>query len=197
MSLRSVHTRTGILQAARTLIERVPFADVTLGRVASEAGVSRQAVYLHFGSRTQLLLDLVAWIEEQGPMPGLAVSAASLDGPAETLLDAIRAVADYNADVADVGLALRAARRSDPAAARAWDDRLTGRLTAILGAIRPVAEAGQLRAEWDPDTASDAIFALTSLTVYEDLVRERGWPHRRYVEHLVGIARHTFLVEGR
>ena len=74
---------------------------------------------------------------------------------------------------------------------------MADRLTAILGAVRPVAEAGLLCGEWDTDTASDAIFALTSLTVYEDLVRERGWPHRRYVARLVGIARHTFLVEGK
>jgi TetR/AcrR family transcriptional regulator of autoinduction and epiphytic fitness len=94
---------------------------------------------------------------------------------------------------ADVGLALRVARHSDPAAAAAWDDRMPDRLAGIRRGVRQVEAAGRLRPQWTTQTAADAIFALTSLTVYEDLVRERGWPPERYVNQLASIARRTFI----
>ena len=71
-----------------------PAPEVTLGRVAAEAGVSRQAVYLHFGSQTRLLLALVTWIDEHGRLPRLITPAATADDPAGALLGMARAAAD-------------------------------------------------------------------------------------------------------
>ena len=193
MSPRSATTRNDILRAARTLIETAPFAEVTLGRVASAAGVSRQAVYLHFGSKSQLLLALVAWMDQHGRLPHLLAAAGHSGDPVQALLTTVRGAASYNADVADVGLALRAARQSDPAAAQAWDDRMADRIKTIRSLVQPLANAGLLRPHWDAGTATDAIFALISLTTYEDLVRERAWSNRRYVDHVVSIIHHAFI----
>ena len=193
MSPRSANTRTDILRAARELIESEPFAEVSLTRVAAAAGVSRQAIYLHFRSKTQLLLALVSWIDENGRLPELLAEARQGSHPVDIFTRGVRAAATYNLEIADVGLALRAARHSDPAAAAAWDDRIAGRLAGIRRAVQPVETAGRLRPQWTTQTAADAIFALTSLTVYEDLVRERGWPPERYVNQLASIARHTFI----
>lgn len=193
MSPRSASTRTDILRAARALIETAPFAQVSLTRVAAAAGVSRQAIYLHFRSKTQLLLALVGWIDENGRLPDLLAEARQGSDPVEIFTRGVRAAATYNLDIADVGLALRAARHSDPAAAAAWDDRMADRLTGIRRAVHRVETAGRLRPQWTTQTAADATFALISLTVYEDLVRERGWPPERYVNQLASIARHTFI----
>ena len=193
VSPRSATTRTDILRAARTLIETAPFAEVTLGRVASAAGVSRQAVYLHFGSKSQLLLALVTWMDQHGRLPRLLAAAGQSQDPVQALLEAVKGAASYNADVAGVGLALRAARQSDPAAAQAWEDRMAGRINTIRGFVQPLADAGRLRPQWNAVTASDAIFALISLTVYEDLVKERGWSRRRYADHVVSIIHHAFI----
>jgi AcrR family transcriptional regulator len=193
MSPRSASTRTDILRAARGLIETAQFAEVTLTRVAAAAGVSRQAIYLHFGSKTQLLVALVGWIDGQGRLPELTAEARRGTDPVDMALRGVRAAATYNLDIADVGLALRAARHSDPAAAAAWEDRMAGRLAGIRSAVQLVEAAGRLRPQWTTQTATDAIFALTSLTVYEDLVRDRGWPPDRYVDQLACIARHTFI----
>ena len=164
-----------------------------MARVAAAAGVSRQAIYLHFGSRTQLLVALVAWIDDQGRLPGLMAEARRGTDPVDIADRSLRAAATHNLDIADVGLALRAARHSDPAAAAAWEDRMAGRLAGIRGAVQLVEAAGRLSPQWTTQTATDAIFALISLTVYEDLVRERGWPPDRYVDQLACIARHTFI----
>ena len=52
-----------MLEAARALLEERSAQAVKLEDVASRAGVSRQSVYLHFGSRAGLLLALVAHVE--------------------------------------------------------------------------------------------------------------------------------------
>lgn len=181
------------MRAARALIESEPFAQVSLTRVAAAAGVSRQAIYLHFRSKTQLLLALVGWIDEHGRLPDLLAEARQGSDPVDIFTRGVRAAATYNLDIADIGLALRAARHSDPAAAAAWDDRMAGRMAGIRQAAQRVETAGRLRPQWTTQTAADATFALTSLTVYEDLVRERGWSPERYVDQLASIARHTFI----
>ena len=56
-------TRVRILDAALRLVTRKGGADVTLGDVAREARVSRQALYLHFADRAGLFLPTTgaAW----------------------------------------------------------------------------------------------------------------------------------------
>jgi AcrR family transcriptional regulator len=56
-------TRERLLQAAWDLALEQGLA-LRLADVAARAGVSRQAVYLHFGDRAGLLLALLAWVDQ-------------------------------------------------------------------------------------------------------------------------------------
>jgi len=185
VSTGSPETREEILAATKLLVETTPFADISLARVAAAAGVSRQAVYLHFGSRNGLLLALVAWMDNSGRLQQLMAPSLQLSDPRKALLGAVAAAATYNADVAAVSLALKEARRTDGTAATAWQDRMTVRLEGIRSVVRPVAESGGLRTGWTVNQATDMISALISPTMYEDLVVDRKWPLRRYTEHIV------------
>ena len=60
----TITTRTRIMTAARALLEERGF-DVGMGDIARRAGISRQAVYLHFESKTDLLQQLTTWVEVQ------------------------------------------------------------------------------------------------------------------------------------
>lgn len=60
-----MRARERILAAAATLIERSGFQAVNMAAVAQEAGVSRQTVYAHFGSREELLAEALARITTQ------------------------------------------------------------------------------------------------------------------------------------
>lgn len=195
MSPRSATTREDLLRATLTLLEAGSFGDLTLGRVASKVGVSRQAVYLHFSSKTDLLLALVEWIDERGRLPRLIERASSIKHPVERLLALVRAGATYMADIGDVGLALRAARLTDGAARAAWNDRGRARLQAMRGAVQSVADAGLLAEGLSVRAATDIVYTLMGFTVFEDLVRERGWSQRRYEDFVVRAVRAT-LVAG-
>lgn len=58
MSSGDPQTRRRILDAAKTLLEANPGAPVPMAEVAASAGVSRQALYLHFTDRTTLFLEV-------------------------------------------------------------------------------------------------------------------------------------------
>lgn len=193
MNPGSSNTRDNILAATKSLVETISFADLSLARVAMEAGVTRQTVYLHFGSRSGLLLALVTWMDETGRFQALMAPALKLADPTDVLLGLTAAAATYNADVAAVSLALREARRSDPAAAAAWDDRMKVRIAGIRSAVMPVAESGGLGAGWTVNLATDMIFALLSPTLYEDLVLDRRWSKRRYIAHVVRLVREMLV----
>jgi len=53
-------TRQNLLDAALTVFSREGFAATTLDAVAQEAGVTRGAIYWHFGSKVELYTTLIA-----------------------------------------------------------------------------------------------------------------------------------------
>jgi len=58
------------LEAARAIFEELGYYDAGLGAVAKKAGVLRQAIYLHFPSKAELLTALHLHIFRHGRRPG-------------------------------------------------------------------------------------------------------------------------------
>jgi AcrR family transcriptional regulator len=56
MSSNNIETRTRILDAAWKLLETGQGSGVRMSDIAKTAGISRQAVYLHFPTRAELLI---------------------------------------------------------------------------------------------------------------------------------------------
>src|SRR5262252_3013966 len=61
---RGRRTRAALLAAARSLLEERGFAELTMSAVAGRAAVTRRAVYLHFGSRSELVRELCEWVAQ-------------------------------------------------------------------------------------------------------------------------------------
>jgi AcrR family transcriptional regulator len=184
VSPRSPTTREDLLEATLELIRSEPFTDLSLARVAARAGVTRQALYLHFPSKIDLLLSLVDWMDQRSGLYEAVAEVMQLVDPIERLLTMNRVAARYTPEIADVALALRAARDSDDAAHAAWKDRMHLRLDAMREVVKGVADVGALREGWTVRTAADVVFALHGPTLYEDLVRERGWSQKRYADFI-------------
>ena len=64
MSSDNSKTRTRILQAALKLLEASQGQGVRMADIAKQAGVSRQAVYLHFSTRAELLIATTLYLDE-------------------------------------------------------------------------------------------------------------------------------------
>ena len=178
-------TRERICEAARRLILKRGGADIPLGEVAKAAGVSRQALYLHFKDRTALFLAVAQHADDKRGLP----EAIRRIQEAPTGLDALRHMAGtrarLNPEIWPLARVLDGVRREDPAAEIILQNRLVARLGACRTIVEQLARDGSLRAELEPTIAADLLWAFTSLRTWEDLVLVRGWTAAQYEERLV------------
>src|SRR5687768_18337288 len=117
--MSSTTTREQLLETAWRLFQSDPAA-ASMGRIAAEAGVSRQALYLHFQSRAGLLLALVRWVDEREQIGARFAEASQSSSPREVLEADVRVWLDYLPRLHPVPIFL-AGSSSDAEAQAAWN----------------------------------------------------------------------------
>ena len=186
-----------MLDAARQLLEEGGPHGVGMEEIAHAAGVSRQSVYLHFGSKTGLLLALVAHVDAHRHVNQLVDRLWTLADS----LRALEAVADLaaatNPEVHRIALALDAARRWDAAFEPAWQDRTNHRLERYRRLAEWLKRDGFLGKGWRIGDATDFIWSLTSVETYDQLVVQRRLSIDRYATLLRTSLRTTLTSDLR
>ncbi|MEU4576264.1 TetR/AcrR family transcriptional regulator [Nonomuraea sp. ATR24] len=178
-------TRSRILETAQRLVtEQGP--QVSMAEVARAAGISRQALYLHFGSRASLLVAVVRNMDARSGIRSRCEEALTGPEPVEAFRAFLRVWLRYAATIHPVASVLLASRRDDPDAAAAWNDRMGELHEGFLTAARRLRAAGRLRPGLTPDLAADLAWAMTSIPVWEQLTTDRGRSAADVEEHLVG-----------
>jgi AcrR family transcriptional regulator len=168
----SAETRARVLDAAwERVLEHGP-RGVSVKDIAAAAGVSRQLVYFHYGSRAGLLTAMARHRDERSAF------AKAVGAPLPELL---RAWCDYLPDILPVARALEAALVSGDEGGEAWRDRM-GELRAIF---RHALRDTRLRPGWTLDHATDWLWARVQPSSYAHLVQERGWTHAEYTERTI------------
>lgn len=187
-------TRTAILDAAHDLFGSEGYHGVGLERVAKQAGVSRQTVYLHYGSKGGLLHELARYEHERTGIGALADRTVWSAPDAVAALDAwVALFASFAPDVLDFVRVLDTARRSDPDAAAVWRDQSEDRLQGCRRLAEWLKRDGVLASGWTVSGAADLIWAIASLHMYEELVIERGWSPSRFTRHIQQTLRRALL----
>ena len=78
MSSQNPETREKIMRATWKLLEKSGGAGVRMSDIAKAAGISRQAVYLHFPTRAELLTSTARYMDDVHNIDGsLAASRAA------------------------------------------------------------------------------------------------------------------------
>lgn len=185
-------TRTLILDAALALMQQGRAA-ANLVQVAKAAGVSRQAVYLHFADRADLYLSLVRHIDAKRDLAGAIARIEAAPDSQAMLAVAVAMQAQMNPALYPIAAAMDAVRGEDPAIEAAWQDRLNHRREGAGGMIARLEAEGLLRPDLDRTTAADLLWSLLSLRMWEDLVVLRGWSAAQYERELLGMIRRTLL----
>jgi AcrR family transcriptional regulator len=185
-----------ILDAALTLITRRGDARVTMAQIAKAARVSRQAVYLHFADRADLMVALARHVDQSIGLPGDIQRIADAPSGAAMIEMQVALQARLNPAVWAVARALDAVRRTDAAAERAWQDRLDDRLGGCRAVVARLGAEGNLRPGLEAATAADLLWTMTSLRMWEDLVLGRGWPPKRYQQHVTKLLLETLTRSG-
>ena len=196
MSSEKLETRTRILKSALELLEASPGKGVRMTDIAKRAGISRQALYLHFSTRAELLVATTLYLDEVKGIEGrLAPSRAAPSG-IERLDAFIEAWGNYIPEIYGIARALLAMRDTDEAAAKAWDERMQDVRQGCQAAISGLDSDRALSPDQSPDQATDILWTLLSVRNWEQLTIECRWPQERYIETIKSLARRTFVVAG-
>jgi AcrR family transcriptional regulator len=192
MSSESSETRTRILEATVRKLEAHRGRGVRMGDIAKESGISRQAVYLHFTSRTDLLVAATRYLDEKLDVDKrLAPSRAAKSGT-ERLSLYIECWGNYIPEIYGVGKALLLARDTDEAAAAAWDDRMAAMRDGCRAAIDALYADGNLAPGWNRQKATDALWTMLLVPNWEALTIDCGWSTKQYVRWMKTLAARTF-----
>lgn len=189
-------TRRRILQATWELIEERG-EGVTLADAAERAGVSRQAVYLHFGDRAGLLLALVQYMPEALGFQDLLAHVFAAPTGVEMLRRAVEVHSTYHARIDSVAQVLEAGQYRDEALRAAWRDRMDRSRAAHRAMIQRIADEGQLAECWTVEDAADLFYTVTMQGPWRELTRELGWTPERYAENMTTLLLESFVVERR
>jgi len=191
---RAERTHRALLDAAWARLARGDVA--RLEDVAADAGVTRQALYLHFPSRGRLLVELVDHIDRELGLLDLLAEARTADGPAELLLAELRVTARYAPKIHAVAMSLWRLADTDAEAAEALADRMKRRRVGLRETLTAVEAAGLLAPDWTVKSATDALWAAGAPASVDLLLRERGWPAAQLERWLVHLGRSMLRPRG-
>lgn len=187
MSSDNATTRTRILDATRDLLDSSPGTAARMSDIAKRAGVSRQALYLHFPNRTELF---IATTKQQDEALGLnaALAAGLCSGPGHDRLSALIEIwGSYIPQIFGMAKTLMILKETDEEAARAWTDRMVDFRGACTAVVTALAQDGDLVME--EEAATDLLWTLLSIPVWEHLTRLCGWSQARYLDEITRLSR--------
>jgi AcrR family transcriptional regulator len=167
-------TRERLLDAAWDLVEGNGAGTLALGDVARQAGVSRQALYLHFPNRATLLAEMARRFDRTSGFRSRLLATRRLPA-AEAFRAMLAEWFAYVPQILHTARALEAATVTGSDGAEAYHDRMTEWRAGIRFAMGRLADEGRLTSRWDVEEASDWVWTQVHPSVYHHLVHERGW----------------------
>lgn len=196
MSSNSIETRTRILEATVRVLEEHRGRGVRMGDIAKETGISRQAVYLHFASRAELLNATTKYLDEGLDLDRRLAPSRTAKCGVERLALYIEFWGNYVPKIYGVAKALLLAQDTDEAAAAAWQDRMLALRDGCRAAIKALHSDGKLAPGWTVKRATDVLWTMLLVPNWENLTSECGWSTRQYIRWMQTIAQRTFVKEG-
>lgn len=175
------------------MVESGRLGELTMAAVGSAAGVSRQTVYVQFGTRAGLLVHMVRERDEANPRGERAAAAIALPDPVDALVRLTRELAGWWREIHPVAQALYAAALNDEAARAAWEDRMRHLRAFTAKVVQRLDEAGVLASEWDAPHASEWLATQLNPLNWVLLVEDSGWAQGLYEERMVTIVRQVLV----
>lgn len=193
MSSDEIDTRTKILSATWRLMERHRGQGVRMIDIAKAAGISRQAVYLHFGSRTELMIATTQYVDEvKGLNERLKHLQAATTGT-ELLEACVDVWGNYIPEIYGLAKAMLSTRETDQATAAAWENNMSCLRDLCREIIEALAHEGMLSPEWSQSEAIEMLWTMLSFHNWEQLTIECGWSTTQYIDWMKTLLKRTFI----
>lgn len=194
MSIKKTDTRSRILDAVLSLIADDPDTGLRMADIARRAGISRQALYLHFATRTDLLVATTLYVDEIKDVDARLAASRAAGSGAERLDAYIDAWGNYIPEIYGIARVLMALRDGgDAAAAAAWDSRMAAMREGCAAAVNALKADGVLSPDHPRGRATDLLWTLLSVRSWEQLTADCGWSQKAYIAHLKTSAKRLFV----
>ena len=193
MSSEKNPTRERILKAAWSLLESGNGDAVRMSDIAKASKISRQALYLHFPNRADLLIAVTRYLDEVHDIDGRLAKCRMAASSSARLVAWVEAWGDYIPVIYGVAKALMSMKDSDPAALAAWNDRMDAVRQGCRAVMSDLKGERLLVGHLSAEEAADLLFVMVSVRSWEELRLERRWSQKRYVELMKDAAKRTFL----
>lgn len=193
MSSKNRDTRGKILKATWKLLEKGQGSEVRMSDIAKEAGVSRQAVYMHFPTRTDLLVATTLYLDEVKNVDERLAASRSAETGVERIDAFMEAWGNYIPEIYGVAKALMIMGDTDEAARNAWDGRLQAVRDGCRVAIKALKRDEMLVQDYTVDDATDLLSALLSVRTWEHLTSDCGWSQETYMEKIKLTVRRSIM----
>lgn len=187
-------TRDNILTACWQLLENGQAAKVRMSDIAKKAGVSRQAVYLHFPNRADLLIATTRFIDEKSGIEVRLEESRAAQRGLERLDAYVTAWGNYIPVIYGVARALLAMSPLDNEARDAWSDRMAAMRQGCEAAVIALGRDDDLVPDYTVQQATDLLWTLLSVHNWEHLVHDCDWPQADYVAEMKRLARATITL---
>jgi len=162
-----------------------------MDEIARAAGVSRQAVYLHFRSKHGLLLALVEHVDRSRDVHQRVKRLWAAKSALAGVEVAAELAAETNGEVHRIAMALDSTRRWDPDFRAAWSGRMRSQLARYRRLAGWLEQDGVLGKGWSRRDATALLWAVTSVATYDLLVVDRRISVRRYARMVAAMLKDT------
>ncbi len=193
MKNKITDTKARILDTTWHLMEKHQGKDVSMSKIAKETGVSRQALYLHFGSRVELMIATVQYVDDiKGLNERLKLFNNAKSG-IEMLEACIDVWGNYIPEIYGLAKALLKTRDTDKDTSIAWNSCMTDLRDVCKKTIEELDKEKLLSTEWTQKEATEMFWTIISIQNWEQLTIECNWTNEQYIQRMKLLLKHTFI----
>ena len=196
MSSSTLDTRKKILEATVRLLLEGNGEGVRMEDIAGAAGISRQAVYLHFPSRGELMIASVRYLDSVYVLDEEVKRLREAQTGVEILGAFIEFWGNYVPKIYGAAKALSELRDKDEAAAAAWKERMDSFKNSCRRTIETIEHEGLLSSDWTIEEAVDIMWTMLSIENWEKLTKECSWTADEYVNRVKMVMKLLLIREG-
>jgi AcrR family transcriptional regulator len=194
MSIKKTDTRTRILDATLALVADGPGNGLRMADIAKRAGISRQALYLHFTTRTDLLVATTLYVDQIKDIEARLLPSRSAGSGTERLDAYIEAWGNYIPEIYGIARVLLALKDAgDEEAASAWKNRMDAMREGCAAAIDALKADGRLSSDNTRGQATALLWTMLSVRNWEHLTIDCGWSQKAYIASLKTSAKRLFV----
>jgi len=157
---------------------------VRMSDIAKATKLSRQAIYLHFENRTDLLVATTEYVDKVKRADERIQPTLEAKSGQQRLERFIEFWGGHLPEIYGIARALLDQMGTDQAAANAWDNRMLLVREQCEIIVRELKKENVLADAWTVSVASDLLFATLSVQMWEQYTQFNGWTPAQYIERM-------------